>query len=260
MSENQAVSQELLETIHELQQLSSLSEFGLAGGTNLALKYGHRISVDIDLFSPSMIGIKGLENVCEQIKNFYGERIISGQLINDDLEDQYCFARILIKTNIGQIKVEIMQNVPLLDKFAIGAEIRMVTIKDIGVFKLKSLCSRMAKKDAYDLDLITDQEGYSLEELIDRYQEKESNFSSEADKWVFDLDEHPNPVNYPNALLAFDETDYKFADNMPMHSDDQLNIIATGKPFRTAKSSWRRKVRDYMLKNGFELPPVKPVN
>jgi hypothetical protein len=55
MSHHTPVSDELLETIHELQQLSSLSEFGLAGGTNLALRYGHRISVDIDLFSPSMI-------------------------------------------------------------------------------------------------------------------------------------------------------------------------------------------------------------
>lgn len=81
MSDNQAVSQELLETIHELQQLPSLSEFGLAGGTNLALRYGHRISVDIDLFSPSMIRIKGLENVCDQIKNFYVERVISSQLL-----------------------------------------------------------------------------------------------------------------------------------------------------------------------------------
>ncbi|WP_051416695.1 nucleotidyl transferase AbiEii/AbiGii toxin family protein [Asinibacterium sp. OR53] len=224
MSDNQAVSQELLETIHELQQLSSLSEFGLAGGTNLALRYGHRISVDIDLFSPSMIGIKGLENICEQIK------------------------------------VEIMQNVPLLDEFEINDAIRMVTVKDIGVLKLKSLCSRMAKKDAYDLDLITDQKGYSLEELIDRYQEKETSFSSEADEWAFDLDEHPNPADDPKALLAFDETGYIAADNRPTHSDDQLNIIPSSKLYRVAKASWRRKVRDYMSKRGFQLPPAKPVN
>ncbi len=147
MSDNQAVSQELRETIHELQQLPSLSEFGLAGGTNLALRYGrHRTSIDIDLFSPSTIGIKGLEKVCDQIKKFYGKKVISSQVINDDLGDQYCFARLLIKTKIEQIKVEIMQNVPLVDEFEIEDEIRMVTVKDIGVFKLKSLCSRMAKK------------------------------------------------------------------------------------------------------------------
>ncbi len=118
----------------------------------------------------------------------------------------------------------------------------------------------MAKKDAYDLDLITDQEGYSLEELLDKYQEKETSFSNDADEWVFDLDEHPDPVADPNALLAFDETYYRFADNRPMHSDDQLNIVHPAKLYRAAKSNLRRKVRDYMSKKGFELPPVKPVN
>lgn len=108
----------------------------------------------------------------------------------------------------------------------------------------------MAKKDAYDLDLITDQEGYSLEELIDRYQEKENRFSSDADEWVFDLDEHLNLFDDPNALLVFDETGYIAADNRPMHSDDQLNIIPSSKLYRTAKASWRRKVRDYMSKRG----------
>lgn len=260
MSHSTTVSLELLETIHQLQQLSSLSEFGLAGGTNLALRYGHRISVDIDLFSPSMIGIRGLETICEEIRKIFSERILSSQLINDDLADQYCFARILIKTKIGQIKVEIMQNVPLLDQVEIIGAIKMISIKDIGVLKLKSLCSRMAKKDAYDLDLITDQKGYSLEELIDRYQEKERIFSSETDKWVFDLDEHSNPAVDPNALLAFDETDYIYADNRPMHSDDQLNIVPPAKSYIAAKSSLRRKVREYMGKKGFELPPLKPVN
>lgn len=260
MSHNPTVSRELLETIHELQQLSSLSVFGLAGGTNLALRYGHRISVDADLFSPSLIGIKGLETVCNQIKEFYGERVISSQLINDDLADQYCFARILIKTSTGQIKVEIMQNVPLLNEFEIRDGIRMVTIKDIGVFKLKSLCSRMAKKDAYDLNWITDQLGYSLGELLDSYQEKENRFSNDTDEWVFDLDAHPNPLSDPNALLAFDKTDYRSADNRPMHSDDQLNIVSPGMSYKEAKSNFRRKVKDYMGTKGFELPPLKPVN
>lgn len=226
----------------------------------MALRYGHRISVDIDLFSPSLIGTKGLESVCTQIKKYYSEKVISSQLINDELGDQYCFARLLIKTKNGQIKVEIMQNVPLLGELEVEDGIRVISIKDIGVLKLKSLCSRMAKKDAYDLDLITDQNGYSLEELIDRYQEKESRFSEEADKWIFDLDEHPNPVIDPNALLAFDVADYISADNRPMHSNDQLNIVPPAKLYSAAKLSLRRKVRDYMRKKGFELPPVKPIN
>ncbi len=43
----QAVSPALLQTIKELQQLPSLSTFALAGGTNLALRFNHRISEDV---------------------------------------------------------------------------------------------------------------------------------------------------------------------------------------------------------------------
>jgi hypothetical protein len=34
----------------------------LRAETNLALRYGHRTSIDIDLFSPFIIGIKGLDD------------------------------------------------------------------------------------------------------------------------------------------------------------------------------------------------------
>ena len=40
-----------LDILKKLMNLSELSDFSLAGGTALALRYGHRISVDLDLFS-----------------------------------------------------------------------------------------------------------------------------------------------------------------------------------------------------------------
>jgi hypothetical protein len=45
-----AVTPVLLETIKEVQSFQSLSLFALAGGTNLAFRYNHRASQDIDLF------------------------------------------------------------------------------------------------------------------------------------------------------------------------------------------------------------------
>jgi hypothetical protein len=35
----------------ELMLLPSLQNFGLVGGTNLSLRYGHRLSIDLDLFT-----------------------------------------------------------------------------------------------------------------------------------------------------------------------------------------------------------------
>lgn len=51
-----AVSEELRKTILELQNFYSVSKFALGGGTNLAMRYQHRISIDIDFISPYMIG------------------------------------------------------------------------------------------------------------------------------------------------------------------------------------------------------------
>ena len=55
-----AVSPELRQTILELQQLPSISKFSLGGGTNLALRYSHRVSIDIDFISPEIITKKRL--------------------------------------------------------------------------------------------------------------------------------------------------------------------------------------------------------
>ena len=42
-----SVSQILIKTIKDIQELPSLKTFALGGGTNLGLRYNHRISIDI---------------------------------------------------------------------------------------------------------------------------------------------------------------------------------------------------------------------
>lgn len=50
-----AVSPAIVTTILQLQNIPSLANFGLAGGTNLALQYKHRISDDIDCFARKLL-------------------------------------------------------------------------------------------------------------------------------------------------------------------------------------------------------------
>ena len=47
----ETVTPETLDLIRKLMQEKCLEHFKLVGGTALALKLGHRTSVDIDLFS-----------------------------------------------------------------------------------------------------------------------------------------------------------------------------------------------------------------
>lgn len=58
-----AISPGLLKTIRELQSFESFEGSALGGGTNLAIRYHHRISTDIDIFFPHIIGNAGYERI-----------------------------------------------------------------------------------------------------------------------------------------------------------------------------------------------------
>ncbi len=51
MLRKETVSSSLLESLASLMEMNSIKTHRLVGGTALALQLGHRISLDIDLFS-----------------------------------------------------------------------------------------------------------------------------------------------------------------------------------------------------------------
>ena len=59
----EAVNNQIKELVIELQSLAFVSDFGLAGGTNLAIQFNHRVSDDIDLFSDKLIGKEGFQKI-----------------------------------------------------------------------------------------------------------------------------------------------------------------------------------------------------
>jgi Nucleotidyl transferase AbiEii toxin, Type IV TA system len=234
-----AVSNTLKQTIKELQTLSSLSNFALAGGTNLALRYNHRISEDIDLFCNIIIGSKGYAKIEKEVKDFYGDKV--QQFIYPcKINDQFTFLRFFIHKPNLTIKIELLQNMKTLYDVEITDDIRLIAKKDIGLFKLVSASSRAGKKDIYDLDYITDDIP-----IIDLYKEleiKKSKFNNDIDKSIFDLNGDECPTNNPMLLLKFDGNS-KVDNSKPFHSNDKINNIEESKTWITARTSWRMKVR-----------------
>ena len=51
MGKIKTVSDELYYVIDRAQSIEELKDFGLVGGTSLAIRFDHRVSIDIDLFS-----------------------------------------------------------------------------------------------------------------------------------------------------------------------------------------------------------------
>lgn len=67
MLQTQSVYPTTLELLKKVMALPSLSDTSLVGGTALALYYGHRISVDLDLFSEATFSVPTVKEELEQL-------------------------------------------------------------------------------------------------------------------------------------------------------------------------------------------------
>jgi len=125
----------------------------LAGGTALALILGHRESIDFDWFSPSSFDSEELARQLSNMKPFEVNEASKGTLhgILDNVRVTWLY----------------FPN-PLLDHLITSSEmpnLKLASLKDIGVMKLAALSHRGSAKDFIDLYRIR-QEGIELEDLI----------------------------------------------------------------------------------------------
>ena len=70
MLQTQTIEPGTLSVLKSLMMIPELNQFSLVGGTALSLKYGHRTSIDLDLFSNENfeheIIIESLQNTFEK--------------------------------------------------------------------------------------------------------------------------------------------------------------------------------------------------
>ena len=151
----EAVPENLLKILNLLMREDKLNDFTLVGGTALALQIGHRISIDIDLFTDHSFESKEILDALR--KTLKVELIMSRpngmQLIVENFKvDLYNWA------------------VPFIGKPYISDGLRLASLKDIAAFKLDAITTRKTKKDYYDLHFLLNK--FSLEEMISAYKEK----------------------------------------------------------------------------------------
>lgn len=68
----ETVSQLLHSSLHKLMQLEEFKPFKLVGGTALSLQIGHRLSVDIDLFTDEPYGSIDFNKLESVLKTNFG--------------------------------------------------------------------------------------------------------------------------------------------------------------------------------------------
>jgi predicted nucleotidyltransferase component of viral defense system len=151
------ISNPMREVLEGFMQSHLSKSFYLAGGTALALQIGHRLSVDLDFFSPSE-DIPSIRNVVEKAlvpfqfnlsDSSWGNLVY---LVNDVRVGFYGYGYSLVS--------------PLV---RIG-NIRLANIEDIALMKFDALLSRASRKDFYDLYFICQQ--ITLRKLLDLSTQK----------------------------------------------------------------------------------------
>ncbi len=167
MLQYRAVYPETLELLKKLMQLPELNDFFLVGGTALALQLGHRISLDIDLFTQKDFDTKEL--FLKLNRQFTITDLTEG---NNTLSFNITYPE---KTN-NSIKADIIKYSYLLINPVIKEDnIRLLSIEDIIPMKLSAVAGRGSKKDFYDIFYLLRQ--YSIDQMFDLFRKKYPNIN-----------------------------------------------------------------------------------
>jgi len=145
-----------LDLLKDLSAHPALQQFSLVGGTALALRFGHRRSIDFDFFTPDSFDVEALANtLSRELPQFATSGMNKGG----------------INASIGDLKVDfVTYRYPLLAQPEMQDGIRMFSLPDIVGMKLSAITNRGARKDFYDLHALIQHLG--VDALIDIYRQK----------------------------------------------------------------------------------------
>ncbi len=207
MLHTRTVEPETLALLKKLMGMSQLNNLCLVGGTALSLKFGHRISIDLDLFQTTPIEIEKTINVLQHT--------FSVNFIHENLKINHA-----LFCKINQVKVDFVYYPhSLIDEIEIIDGIRMYSNRDIAAMKINAILGRGVKKDFWDLHQLL--KLYTLQDIISWYNLK-----------------YPNQmllISIPNALTYFDDAE-----------DSPDPICLQDYNWENIKESIKSHVREYL--------------
>jgi len=141
----------------EFSQSAIAKSFYLAGGTALALQIGHRLSVDLDFFSPT----EDIPTIRPVLENSLSK--LSSTLADSSWGNLVYLAK---NIRLGFYGYGFPLVAPLIETDGI----HLASIEDIALMKLDAMLSRAARKDFYDLYFICKK--ISLKQLFNKADQK----------------------------------------------------------------------------------------
>ncbi len=181
--------------------------FYLAGGTALALRFGHRESVDFDFFSPESFDTGKL---FEELRAIFAEhRVIK-------IQEEENTLGILLDEGI---KISFMTYpYPLLENPTEEPYLRIASVLDIACMKLSAITGRSANKDYIDIFFIL--KSLPLKTLLDAANRKFPSVDTNL---------------FLKSLVYFDDIVEE-----PLRMRPEFNVL-----FSEVKSSLKEAVKEY---------------
>ena len=146
-------------------EIDEFKPFRLVGGTSLSLRYGHRMSDDIDLFTDAEYGS------------------LDFQLLQDILHREFPYCQGDCGEIIGfgtsyfignskddNVKVDLFYTDPFIRSLEQLDKIRMASVDDIVAMKMDVISRGGRKKDFWDLHMLRNH--YSKEQMLSLYEER----------------------------------------------------------------------------------------
>ena len=161
----QTVKPILRSTLERLMRIDEFRPFRLVGGTSLSLRYGHRISDDIDLFTDAEYGSIDFQLLQEILRREFpycqgdcGEIVSFGTsyLVGNSKEDN--------------VKLDLFYTDPFIRPMEQIESIRMASLDDIVAMKMDVISRGGRKKDFWDLHILRNK--YTIEQMLSLYKER----------------------------------------------------------------------------------------
>lgn len=150
-----------------LKQLSSsevFKPFRLVGGTALSLQLGHRISIDIDLFTDDSYGSINFQKIENYLQENFNLTIISSELTS--MGKSYFIG----KNKENAVKLDVFYSDPFIRESLLEDGIEIAHLDDIVAMKIEVVQNGGRKKDFWDLHELL--EAYSIDEMIDLHEQR----------------------------------------------------------------------------------------
>ncbi|EJL62806.1 nucleotidyl transferase AbiEii/AbiGii toxin family protein [Flavobacterium sp. CF136] len=151
--------------LDDLMQAEEFKSFRLVGGTALSLYYGHRMSVDIDLFSDAEYGSLDFKAMDEYLKAHYFY-VDSLDITPTGMGKSYYVGRSAEES----VKLDLYYTDPFIDQMQEFSGVRLASRAEIAAMKLDVVQRTGRKKDFWDIDQL--RADFTINEMFELHAQR----------------------------------------------------------------------------------------